>query len=117
MAVAIAILFGMVALYVTRPAPPPATTGPGFVGQDHPSLQPPDPLTPDEIGYQVPRDRIKAIDAPSFVVAAAARFVPDRTPVIGVALGGESRAYPISVLSRVEIVNDQIRGRAIAVTW
>ncbi len=38
-------------------------------------------------------------------------------PVIGVALGGEARAYSIWQLERVLVVNDTIAGRPIAVTW
>ncbi len=113
-----AALSALLALYVTRPVQAPGIGSlSGFAGRDHPSLQSPDPLTPDEAGYQVPRDRIKAIDAPAFIAAASATHVPDAMHVIGVAVNGESRAYPVAILSRAEIVNDQIRGRAIAVTW
>ena len=115
-AVGFATLSGVVALYATRPSPP-RVISPEFAGRDHPSLQAPDPLTPDEIGYRVPRDKIKAIDAPTFLSASQAGFVPDRMPVIGLTDGHEAKAYPIPLLSRVEIVNDQLGGRAIAVTW
>ena len=37
--------------------------------------------------------------------------------VIGVSINGESRAYPLNLLSRHEIVNDTVGGKAIAVTW
>ena len=113
-----ATLTAVLTLYVTRPVESPRIGSPlGFAGRDHPSLRSPGPLMPDEVSYQVPRDRIKAIDAPAFIAAAEATYVPDATPVIGVAVNGESRAYPVAVLSRSEIVNDRIRGRAIAVTW
>ena len=32
-------------------------------------------------------------------------------------IAGESRAYPVSILSRHEIVNDKLGGVPIAVTW
>lgn len=113
-----ALLTAAVAFYVTRPASPYLTDNSAqFIGRDHPSGHAPAPLTSDEIGYRVPRDKIKAIDKPTFITSDQARFVPDQMPVIGVMGGGEAKAYPIPVLSRVEIVNDQIGGRAIAVTW
>jgi len=114
----LAVLSAVGALYLTRPASAPVMTGSQqMAGRDYPSVQASDPLTADEIGYQVPRDRIKAIDAPKFMVPGEAGWVPDRLSVIGVSEGGEAKAYPIPLLSRVEIVNDQLRGRALAVTW
>ncbi len=41
----------------------------------------------------------------------------DEEPVVGVALGGEARAYPIRLLSLHEIINDTLGGQPIAVTW
>jgi uncharacterized protein DUF3179 len=114
----VAVLSAVGALYLTRPtSAPPMTGAHHMAGRDYPSVQAPDPLTADEIGYQVPRDKIKAIDAPKFISPSAAAWVPDRLPVIGVTQDRESKAFPIPLLSRVEIVNDQIGGRAIAVTW
>lgn len=39
--------------------------------------------------------------------------------VLGVTINGESRAYPINMLTgpRREILNDTLGGRAIAATW
>jgi len=114
----LALLSAVSALYLTRPASPSLITGSQqMAGRDYPSVQAPDPLTADEIGYRVPRDRIKAIDAPEFMAPSEAGWAPDRMPVIGVTRGRDLKAYPIPLLSRVEIVNDQIGGRAIAVTW
>lgn len=114
----LAVLSAVGALYLTRPASPSLMTGSQrMAGREYPSVQAPDPLTADEIGYQVPRDRIKAIDAPKFIAPSEAGWVPDGVPVIGVTQGRDLKAYPIPLLSRVEIVNDQIGGRAIAVTW
>ncbi len=41
----------------------------------------------------------------------------DEESVIGVFLNGEARAYPIRLLSLHEIVNDNLGGRPIAITW
>ncbi len=45
------------------------------------------------------------------------RFLVGSDRVIGVEIGGESRAYPIHILNLHEIVNDRVGGRLIAVTW
>lgn len=64
----------------------------------------------------LPRDAIPAIDHPRFVSADRANYAPDEL-VIGVEVDGEARAYSIPHLSRHEIVNDEIRGVYLAVTW
>ena len=64
------------------------------------------------------RDSISPIDDPKFVTAAEAE--PEMLPtevVIGLNIGGETKAYPVNMLSRHEIVNDEIGGTPIAVTF
>jgi hypothetical protein len=66
----------------------------------------------------LPPDAIPAIDNPSFLTAAQAEVVYDSNElVIGVAFNGEARAYSVPLLSNHEIVNDEIGGVKIAVTW
>jgi hypothetical protein len=66
----------------------------------------------------LPKDAIKAIDSPKFVTAAeAGRFMNEGSSIIGVALEGEAKAYPLSILSVHQVVNDSIKGLPIAVTW
>lgn len=45
--------------------------------------------------------------------------VDDRELVLGVTLNGDSRAYPINMLTgpRREIINDRLGGTSIAATW
>jgi hypothetical protein len=71
-----------------------------------------------EIVTLLPRDAIPSIDHPTFydIEGANQEYEPDEL-VIGIELNGESRAYPIDLLSRHEIVNDEIQGKPIAVTW
>ena len=64
------------------------------------------------------RDGIPAILDPIFAGRAAG--ISQMKPlerVMGVSINGESRAYPLNLLSRHEIVNDTVGGKAIAVTW
>lgn len=42
---------------------------------------------------------------------------PNDALVLGVSIEGDSRAYYIPTLSRVEIVNDTVGGQPLAVTW
>lgn len=42
---------------------------------------------------------------------------PDDALVLGVSINGDSRAYYIPTLSRIEIVNDTVGGQPLAVTW
>lgn len=65
----------------------------------------------------LPKDAIPAIFEPRFVEAAAAQGLRDGEMVLGLALGGEARAYPTALLSSHEIVNDTAGGRPVAVTW
>jgi len=107
MAALVAATVGGVALYVTRPpvsGPAPAPS------------HSPDPLTSSEIQAILPVDAIQAVDHPNFVAADKAR-IRQNLNVIGVALGGEAHAFPIAIMSRVEIVNDRLGGKNIAVTW
>jgi hypothetical protein len=45
------------------------------------------------------------------------KFLVDPDRVIGVVAGGEARAYPLKILNWHEVVNDQLGGSPIAVTY
>lgn len=65
-----------------------------------------------------PKDGIPALSDPKFVKAAAKSGIGAREPVITVLVDGASaRAYPIRYLMWHEIVNDQVGGLPIAVTF
>ena len=66
------------------------------------------------------KDAIPAILDPQFVSAAEADASGSMRPteqVIGLSLNGDSRAYPINMLSSHEIANDVVGGVPVAVTW
>ena len=70
------------------------------------------------IGGGPPKDGIPSIDKPRFgSVSEADRFLAPREPVAVVELEGEVRAYPIQILTWHEIVNDEIAGEPVAVTY
>ena len=64
----------------------------------------------------IPRDAIKPVYRPKFVPAQSAVLNPQDL-VIGVAINGESRAYPVGLLISREMVNDRVGGVPILVTW
>ncbi len=70
--------------------------------------------------YQFPRllpfDGIPPVYDPEFARAPDAPLLDDEL-VIGIALGGEAKAYPITVLRFREIVDDELDGVPILVTW
>ncbi len=64
------------------------------------------------------RDRVPSIDDPKFVsIEEANEWLGDREPVAVVALGDESRAYPVQILLHHDVVNDWIDGRPIVVSF
>jgi Protein of unknown function (DUF3179) len=64
-----------------------------------------------------PKDGIPAIDAPRFAPVGEIEFLEPREPVIALTVGGETRAYPIQILIWHEIVNDELGGVPVAVTF
>lgn len=64
-----------------------------------------------------PKDGIPAIDALRFAAIEAVADIAANEPVIAVAIKGEARAYPLAVLMWHEIVNDEVAGVPIAVTF
>jgi len=69
-----------------------------------------------EIQDVIPKDRILAIWSPTFVSAEEAE-IEEESPVIGVEINGEAHCYSPLLLNAHEIVNDEVGGKKIAVTW
>jgi hypothetical protein len=65
-----------------------------------------------------PRDGIPPVDDPAFVgVDEASAWVDPREPVIVVVRNDDARAYPIQILTWHEIVNDNVGGVPVSVTF
>lgn len=62
------------------------------------------------------RDRIRPIYAPRFRSVAETDW-PEDTLVLGIALDGEAKAYPIRTLNHREMVLDRLGGTPILATW
>ncbi|HEX6230333.1 MAG TPA: DUF3179 domain-containing protein [Actinomycetota bacterium] len=64
----------------------------------------------------LPWDSIPAINQPRFVDASGAELGP-ADPIVALELLGRHRAYPVAILSRHEIVNDEVAGWPVVVTY
>jgi hypothetical protein len=63
------------------------------------------------------KDAFPVLDHPEMAAAEDAQAIDPDEPVIGLFLGGEARAYPISVMGGVELVNDTCGEVPVAVSW
>ncbi len=71
---------------------------------------------PDGFRQLLPRDGIPPVYDPTFRSASATAW-PDATHVIGVAVGDEAKAYPVSFLNGRELVVDEVGGLPLLVSW
>ena len=66
----------------------------------------------------VPRDGIPPLDSPSFAGPDDAdAWLGNQEPVISFELNGEAKAYPLQILTWHEIVNDEVGGVPVIVTF
>ena len=72
----------------------------------------------DEVTDVIPKDRIPAIDAPTFVTTEAANaWLSPEEPVLIIQIGDETHIYPIQILIWHEIINDTVGGVPVAATY
>ncbi len=74
-------------------------------------------ISPLDVTQGQVKDGIPTIDTPSFFSVADVGFLGDREPVVSVELNGDVRAYPLQILTWHEIVNDNIGGQPVVVTF
>ena len=63
------------------------------------------------------RDGIPALESPASVSVAQVDFLDDDSRVLGVEINGEARAYPMIILWWHEIINDDLGGEPLLVTY
>ncbi len=61
--------------------------------------------------------RFVPLDNPEIVSADAATFLEPQDRVLGLNVGGESRAYPISMMTFHHVANDELGGLPVLVTF
>jgi len=64
-----------------------------------------------------PKDGIPAIDQPKFMAADEVNWLKPDDRVLGLVINGVVKAYPVSILNWHEIVNDELAGRAVVVSF
>jgi hypothetical protein len=64
-----------------------------------------------------PRDGIPSIDQPKFMAVLSIEDLVPQDPVMGLAINGDARAYPLRVLMWHEIANDVVGGVPVAITY
>lgn len=70
------------------------------------------------LNYGLGRENFPALIEPEFVSAQEAnQWLGNADAVLGVSIGGEAKAYPISLLTRHEVVNDVVSGRPIVAAY
>ena len=108
------------------PAPDKATARPGETlnPEAEPSPAPDDAtaLPREHLDLEIitilRKDGIPAILNPLFVSGSeGAEQMVGSERVLGVSINGDQRAYPLNLLSQHEIVNDEVGGVPVAVTW
>jgi len=57
------------------------------------------------------------LDQPAFLTSSETDYLPDEDLVLGLEWMGEARAYPIRMLTYHHIVNDNVAGRPLLVTY
>lgn len=64
-----------------------------------------------------PKDGIPSIDKPKFTHIDSVKTIPGTEPVITLTINGETKVYPLRILTWHEIVNDRVGGVPVAVTY
>lgn len=63
------------------------------------------------------KDGIPSLDQPTFVSARQDNWLEDHDVVIGLVYKGVAKAYPLNILNYHEVVNDEFKGEAVAITY
>ncbi len=96
----------------------PRENGPSALDDLRDARLPKPLLDPDDIlAGGPPPDGIPALDEPRFSRAGSVGWLADTEAVLALTVGGETRAYPLQVMTWHEIVNDTVGGVPVAVTY
>ena len=64
-----------------------------------------------------PRDGIPALQQPAFIAADQPGAPQPQQRVLGLTINGDARAYPIAILNWHELVNDQVGGQPVLISY
>ncbi len=88
----------------------------GALGAASGALGSPGDEPPPGVEQILPRGRIAAVFAPTFVSAEEAG-IPGDAWVLGVEVDGAAKAYSLNLLNRHEVVNDTVGEKSFAAVW
>jgi len=109
---------------LVEPTPAPDSPIPAFDTDQFAAINP-DPeireLDPEiDLGFyereRIPRDAIEPIYTPKFVSPEEAPLRSDEI-VMGLVINGDARAYPVGLMRFREMVNDEVGGTPVLVSW
>ncbi|HID53616.1 MAG TPA: DUF3179 domain-containing protein, partial [Anaerolineae bacterium] len=104
----------------TAVPPEPVTAAPIITAAPIPATPGQNRRIADDTVYNFPQllpfDGIRPVYNPEFAPADEAPLSDDEL-VMGVAWGGEAKAYPVTVMRSREMVNDELAGIPTLVTW
>lgn len=116
-ALALALTFGTASLAIAQKRDA-ATLIPIWEGQGWKTDFSKTSIDLSEIGFGgPPRDGIPSIDNPVFRPVSEVSDLADKEPVVSIVVNGKARAYPIGIVTFHEIVNDEIGGVPVTVTY
>jgi hypothetical protein len=103
---------------VTQAIPGSVEDGPSALDDPRDPRLPKPLIDPDQLlSGGPPPDGIPAIDNPRFQRARDVDWLAETEAVLALTVNGESRAYPLQILTWHEIVNDTVAGIPVAVTY
>jgi hypothetical protein len=101
----------------TRPESPSVTDAVPTADARLPLPMEPAALEGNAMSGGPPKDGIPSVDEPKFVAPDAVDYLAPGDPVFGVVADGVAKAYPQKILAHHEIVNDELAGTNVAVTY
>ena len=111
--IGVAAAVGITSLLLIACGSPDGSTGPssttGQTRSDDPGAEGSRP--------NFPRSRFVPLDNPDVVPADAASFLQPDDRVLGVTVNGESRAYPVNMMTFHHVANDVVGGEPVLVTF
>jgi hypothetical protein len=126
LAVALVVLLGACGTGVDEPRSRDDSGASGSAREDFPSAldNPDNPALPEPlidpdhlVAGGPPPDGIPPIDDPQFQAVGEVDWLEEHEPLLSLTVGGETRGYPLQVMTWHEIVNDTVGGIPVAVTY
>ena len=85
---------------------------------EHPGYESFEPLVdPNDIKTGQVVEGIPTIDTPCYELAETIDYLGETAPVMAVEINGDARAFPLGIMTRHELVNTEIGGKRVTVSY